>query len=30
MKNNKKSGIDPLALRERIKIEHKYRYGGTI
>lgn len=30
MKNNKKSGAKPLTLRERIEIEHKYRYGETI
>ena len=30
MKKNKKSGIGPLTLRERIDIEHKYRYGVAI
>ncbi|MEA3323218.1 MAG: helix-turn-helix domain-containing protein, partial [Patescibacteria group bacterium] len=30
MKNNKKSGVGPLTLRERIEIEHKYRYGEAI
>ena len=30
MKNNKKSGISPLTLRDRIEIEHKYRYGVAI
>jgi IS30 family transposase len=30
MKNNKKSGIGSLTLRERIEIEHKYRYGEAI
>jgi len=30
MKNNKKSGIGPLTLRERIDIEHKYRYGEAV
>ena len=30
MKNNKKSGDKPLTLRERIEIEHKYRYGASI
>ena len=30
MKHNKKYGAKPLTLRERIEIEHKYRYGETI
>ncbi len=30
MKNNKKSGIGSLTLRERIEIKHKYRYGEAI
>ncbi|MEA1936654.1 MAG: IS30 family transposase [Patescibacteria group bacterium] len=30
MKNNKKNGVSPLTLRERIEIEHKYRYGEAI
>ena len=30
MKNNKKCGTKPITLRERIEIEHKYRYGETI
>ena len=30
MENNKQSGIGPLTLRERIEIEHKYRYGVAI
>lgn len=30
MTNNKKSGAKPLTLRERIEIEHKYRYGEAI